>query len=1213
MALDSNSVLESIDNSRSHILNLESQPVISNDPISGVLENLNADVSTPKPVDAKPANQEPTKSWASLFTDNRKIGSGMNLSFVAPESNDVVTFDEDEWNEGNSLWKFSLIGQVLGLNVKFKAMENFIHKAWAKWNAPDICILKSGIFLFSFKNEVDMNDILVNGPWFFGSRPLLLKTWTNEEDIEKINDSVYPIKIASLIGKPIATDMLTAQRKRLAYARVLVEVHMPSPLPDQISIHGLNGKMIKQKVIYELKPKWCNSCRLIGHETMFCRRFPMTQRWMPKKDLTGNQSGLDGVLGSKNINGGNTVQNEVNGQDNTPQRNSEEHKTMQSAAGKVNGLYSGAAGNSKPEQTKITGTWSSGNSVHVVHDLYSGVAGVSSQKGLSLADISWPQVQNYSNRELFLQGTYFLILQIWILIPLLLKEGGELSYELDLLESLLETKLEAVKIPAAARKIAGTWNWFSNANSSARARILLLWDSNILDVQIENFIDQHITCKVKSIDGRVDCMISSVYGHNNLMNRKDLWSSLNQIHLNIGNKPWLLCGDFNAITSDEEKLGGAALAETDTMDFRDFIEDCQLTHLKTEGCYYTWNNKQDSTSRVWSRLDRALINDCWLNMHNSSHIEYLLPSFSDHSPGLVAIYDECIQGKKSFKFFKMWTKHENYLPTITSVWNTKVTGYAMFSVYSKLKLLKIALKELNKRHFKNISEQVIRSKQALQDAQKNLQVDPLNQSFIDQERKCTVSYNKLLDCELSFYQQKSRILWSLQVSREEIRDAVFSMSENKAPGPDGFSMSFFKTAWGIIGDEVSVAIEDFFKNGKLLGEINSTSINLIPKVQCPKMPSDFRPIACCNCLYKFISKILTNRIKSVMGSLVNEAQSAFVKGRQITSNVLLAHELVKNYSRKHISPRVMLNMDIKKAFDTINWDFLKEMLCGLGFPETMIGWIMACITSPKYSIALNGSLHGYFKGKRGLRQGDPLSPYLFILGMEYLSRSLNMLKDDKKFKFHPRCGKFSITHLIFADDLLLFARGDMYSVNKLQQCFREFSAVSGLEANSNKCSIFFGGVDVSTKTAIINSLGYPEGAMPIRYLGVPLISKRLSCLDCAPLLNKIRDQFQSCANYRHLSYAGRLQLIKSTILGIQVFWTSNYILPAGVLQRIDILCRNFLWGKQDHQVKANSLVAWDKVSLGKKFGGLGIYSASMWNYVSGLKILWNIHIRKESL
>ncbi|XP_020258895.1 uncharacterized protein LOC109835329 [Asparagus officinalis] len=155
---------------------------------------------------------------------------------------------------------------------------------------------------------------------------------------------------------------------------------------------------------------------------------------------------------------------------------------------------------------------------------------------------------------------------------------------------------------------------------------------------------------------------------------------------------------------------------------------------------------------------------------------------------------------------------------------------------------------------------------------------------------------------------------------------------------------------------------------------------------------------------------------------------AFVKGRQISSDILLTHELVKNYNTKHISPRVMLNIDIKKAFDIISWKFLKEMLIGLGFLDAIIKWIMACITSPKYSIALNGSLHGYFK-------------------------------------------------------------------------------VSGLDANSSKCSIFYGGVDDSIKASIFSCLGFSEGTMPIRYLGVPLICKRLSYLDCSPLFNKISDQF----------------------------------------------------------------------------------------------------------
>ncbi|XP_020250854.1 uncharacterized protein LOC109828236 [Asparagus officinalis] len=325
------------------------------------------------------------------------------------------------------------------------------------------------------------------------------------------------------------------------------------------------------------------------------------------------------------------------------------------------------------------------------------------------------------------------------------------------------------------------------------------------------------------------------------------------------------------------------------------------------------------------------------------------------------------------------------------------------------------------------------------------------------------------------------IALSSSVTREEIKTAVFSMDDNKAPGPDGFNMSFYKSAWSIIGDEVSQAILDFFRTGKLLGMINSTSISLIPKVKCPKTPSDFRPIACCNCLYKIISKILANRIKSVMGFLINEAQSAFVKGRQISSNILMAHEIVRSYGRKHNSPRIMMSIDIKKAFDTISWNFLRDMLASLGFPDTFTNWIMMCITSPKYSISLNGTLHGYFKGEKGLRQGDPISPYLFTLGMEFLSRKLDMLKGDRSFKFQS-----------------------------------------------------------------------------------------------------------------------------------EIYWTSNYILPVRVLQKIDQMCRDFLWGKTDQKHKI-PLVSWDKACLNKRLGGLGIYSATIWNLATMLRLIWHIHINKESL
>lgn len=174
-------------------------------------------------------------------------------------------------------------------------------------------------------------------------------------------------------------------------------------------------------------------------------------------------------------------------------------------------------------------------------------------------------------------------------------------------------------------------------------------------------------------------------------------------------------------------------------------------------------------------------------------------------------------------------------------------------------------------------------------------------------------------------------------SESEVKDALFSMNSHKAPGIDGYNAYFFKKSWSIIGEDVVRAVCQFFHTGHMPSELNVALITLLPKTENAVSAKDFRPIACCTILYKIVSKILANRLKEVLDTVISANQSAFVKGRLILDNIILSHEIVKGYNRKNISPRCVVKVDIQKAFDSVEWPFLHQMLVELGFPYRYIG------------------------------------------------------------------------------------------------------------------------------------------------------------------------------------------------------------------------------------------------------------------------------------
>ncbi|KAL8091333.1 hypothetical protein AgCh_033807 [Apium graveolens] len=443
-----------------------------------------------------------------------------------------------------------------------------------------------------------------------------------------------------------------------------------------------------------------------------------------------------------------------------------------------------------------------------------------------------------------------------------------------------------------------------------------------------------------------------------------------------------------------------------------------------------------------------------------------------------------------------------------------------------------------------------------------------------------------------------------EVSSEEIKEVIFHMGDDKASGPDGYSALFFKKAWVIIGEDVCQAVKEFFVSGKLLKEVNATLIALIPKIEHPTGVGDFRPIALCNVIYKCITKLIANRIKGCLNELVDDTQNAFIPGRRISDNILLTQELLKNYHRNVGRPRCAIKVDIKKAYDSVSWDFLIDALQLFGFPERMIGWIRECISSPSYSVILNGQMHGYFKGEKGLRQGDPLSPYLFTLVMQMLSLMIKRrVEEEGNFNYHPKCAKFNITHLSFADDLFLFCAATPTSVQILKDCMDEFGRCSGLWPNNGKSEVFFGNVPRDVKLLIQNILDFNVGSLPVKYLGVPLISTTLWVNDCKALIQKVRDKIDSWEN-NWLNYAGRVQLASSVLLSLQVYWGSIFLLPISVTKQVEKLIRGFIWGGKD-SAKGKAKVAWKDVCCPKQEGGLGLRRRNFWDITEAWDAPWS--------
>ncbi|KAJ6795099.1 Uncharacterized protein M6B38_227070 [Iris pallida] len=429
----------------------------------------------------------------------------------------------------------------------------------------------------------------------------------------------------------------------------------------------------------------------------------------------------------------------------------------------------------------------------------------------------------------------------------------------------------------------------------------------------------------------------------------------------------------------------------------------------------------------------------------------------------------------------------------------------------------------------------------------------------------------------------------------EVETIVMQADASKAPGPDGFSSGFYKRHWNILKVPVLAAVQEFFDTGKLLKELNHTFLTLVPKKEGATSLADFRPIACCNYLYKIITHLMCRRMEDAMQGLVSRNQAAFIKGRSIAEHSLLAHELIREF-HKPGGMKACVKLDLRKAYDTINRDFLCHLMAAMGFSETWVDRVRECITSPTFSVLIQGIPYGFFGSSRGLRQGDPLSPYLFTLVMEYFTCLMDIaVHRERIVPIYSRVSPV-VSHLIYADDLLVLLRPSMRGMRELAAVMEEFGQLSGLRLNRDKSKVYFSS-SWTLKEERALELGVEKGDLPVKYLGVPLSVNYAKDRDCQSLVNFAQRRVEGW-QAAGLSFGGRIELVRSVISAIALFWLQSIMVPLATIRKIEGICAKFIWHGGIHAI------SWEQLCRPRKEGGVGLRSLVSVREAAGIKLAW---------
>ena len=379
-------------------------------------------------------------------------------------------------------------------------------------------------------------------------------------------------------------------------------------------------------------------------------------------------------------------------------------------------------------------------------------------------------------------------------------------------------------------------------------------------------------------------------------------------------------------------------------------------------------------------------------------------------------------------------------------------------------------------------------------------------------------------------------------------------------------------------------------------------------MNAPMSLNQYRPISLLGSLYKLLSKVLASRLSNVMNSIISISQLAFLKGRHLVDGVLIINEVV-DLAKRENQECLIFKVDFEKAYDSVDWGFLEYMMRRVGMEEKCVRWMRACVFGGHMSILVNGNPTEEINVYRGLKQGDPLAPFLFLLVADGFNGLMTNAVNRNLFTgFEVKRGGLVVSHLQYVDDTLCIGEPTVENLWLLKAVLRGFEMASGLKVNFHKSSLI--GVNVQRKfmEAACRFLHCREGVVPFKYLGLPVGANSRSLSTWEPMLEQLKKRLNSWGN-KYVSLVGRIVLLNSVLNVIPIFYLSFLKIPAKVFKMVVLIQREFHWGGGWKVC----WVKWRKVCQPRSKGGLGVRDVKLVNMSLLVKWKWRLLQDEQSL